>query len=135
MCDSGKRRQKDSKRLKLSRSAWEHSLVVSAGHVHMTCDVDECRNNGLSLLNYVLSSHPMAVTSPYQCLTLSLLVLPPLLLTAYFMAAFPLPPSTVYVHPSLASLPPTSMSWMIYPEDFYPGGGYATFPNGKVGFE
>lgn len=48
------------------------------------------------------------------------------------MAAFPLPPATVYVHPSLACLPPTSKSWTIYPEDLYPGGGYATFPNGKV---
>ncbi|KAF8806148.1 alpha/beta-hydrolase [Phlegmacium glaucopus] len=74
----------------------------------------------------------MVATSPYQCLTLSLLIIPPLLLTTYFMAAFPLPPATVYVHPSLASLPPTSKSWTIYPEDFYPGGGYATFPNGKV---
>ena len=48
------------------------------------------------------------------------------------MAAFPVPRAMVYVHPSLASLPPTSKSWTIYPEDFYPGGGYATFPNGKV---
>ncbi|KDR84352.1 hypothetical protein GALMADRAFT_55533 [Galerina marginata CBS 339.88] len=74
----------------------------------------------------------MVVTSPYQCLTLSLLILPPLLLTTYFMAAFPNPPPPVFIHPSLASLPATSKSWSIYPEDFYTGGGYATFPNGKV---
>jgi pimeloyl-ACP methyl ester carboxylesterase len=48
------------------------------------------------------------------------------------MAAFPPPPGTVYIHPSLECLPATSKSWTIYPEDFYPGGGYATFPNGKV---
>ena len=75
----------------------------------------------------------MVAASPYQCLTLSLLIIPPLLLTTYLLAAFPLPPAAVYVHPSLASLPPTSKSWTIYPEDFYSGGSYATFPNGKVG--
>ena len=74
----------------------------------------------------------MVATSPYQCLTLSLLIIPPLLLGTYLLAAFPLPPASVYVHPSLASLPPTSKSWTIYPEDFYSGGSYATFPNGKV---
>ena len=76
----------------------------------------------------------MVATSPYQCLTLLLLVIPPLLLGTYLLAAFPLPPAAVYVHPSLASLPPTSKSWTIYPEDFYPGGSYVTFPNGKVDF-
>jgi len=80
----------------------------------------------------LLQTINMVATSPYQCLTLSLLILPPLLLATYFMAAFPVPRAMVYVHPSLASLPPTSKSWTIYPEDFYPGGGYATFPNGKV---
>ncbi|KIM38718.1 hypothetical protein M413DRAFT_75699 [Hebeloma cylindrosporum] len=74
----------------------------------------------------------MVATSPFQCLTLTLLILPPLLLTTYFMAVFPSPPAPVSIHPSLASLPPTSKSWSIYPEDFYPGGGYATFPNGRV---
>ncbi|PPQ78903.1 hypothetical protein CVT26_011712 [Gymnopilus dilepis] len=74
----------------------------------------------------------MVSTSPYQCLTLSLLILPPLLLTTYFMAAFPSPPAPILIHPSLASMPSTSRSWSIYPEDFYPNGGYATFPNGKV---
>ena len=74
----------------------------------------------------------MVATTPYQCLTLSLLVLPPMLLTAYFMAIFPSPPAPIFIHPSLASMPPTSKSWSIYPEDFYPGGGYASFPNGKV---
>ncbi|KAF9480153.1 alpha/beta-hydrolase [Pholiota conissans] len=72
------------------------------------------------------------VASPYQCLTLSLLILPPLLLTTYFMAIFPSPPPPVFVHPSLASMPLQSKSWLIYPEDFYSGGGYVMFPNGKV---
>ncbi|KAF4619496.1 hypothetical protein D9613_004744 [Agrocybe pediades] len=74
----------------------------------------------------------MVATSPYQCLTLSLLILPPLLLTTYFMAAFPSPPAPVFINPSLASLPPTAKSWSIYPEDYYPGGGYAPLPSGKV---
>ncbi|KAF8878581.1 Alpha/Beta hydrolase protein [Gymnopilus junonius] len=74
----------------------------------------------------------MVATSPYQCLTLSLLILPPLLITTYFMAAFPNPPAPILIHPSLASMPPTSRSWSIYPEDFYSNGGYATFPNGRV---
>ena len=74
----------------------------------------------------------MVASSPYQCLTLSLLILPPLLLTTYFMAAFPSPPPPIFIHPSLASLPPTANSWSIYPEDFYPGGGYASLPGGKV---
>ncbi|KAF8160081.1 Alpha/Beta hydrolase protein [Pholiota molesta] len=74
----------------------------------------------------------MVATTPYQCLTLSLLILPPLLLTTYFMAIFPNPPAPVFVHPSLASMPLQSKSWSIYPEEFYPGGGYASFPNGRV---
>ncbi|KAJ3501333.1 hypothetical protein NLJ89_g9379 [Agrocybe chaxingu] len=74
----------------------------------------------------------MVASSPYHCLTLSLLIIPPILLTTYFFAAFPTPPAPIFIHPSLASLPPTSKSWEIYPEDFYPGGGYAEFPTGRV---
>lgn len=74
----------------------------------------------------------MVVSSPYHCLTLSLLIFPLLLLATYLMAAFPGPPQPVHVHSSLASLPRTEKSWSIYPEDFYPSGGYAEFPNGKV---
>ena len=73
------------------------------------------------------------MTRPLQCLTLSLFVVPPLLLAAYFFAAFPSPPEPLYIHASLASLPPTAKSWSIYPEDFYPGGEYVTFPHGRVG--
>ncbi|PPQ92752.1 hypothetical protein CVT25_003861 [Psilocybe cyanescens] len=74
----------------------------------------------------------MVASSPYQCMTLALLVLPPLFITTYFMAAFPSPPAPITLHPSLASLPPTSRSWSIYPEDYFSGGGYAVFPAGKV---
>ena len=70
--------------------------------------------------------------SPFHCFTLGLLVVPPLLLAAYMLATFPGPPAPIVVHPSLASLPPTSESWSIYPEDFYPGGDYAQLPYGKV---
>jgi hypothetical protein len=79
-----------------------------------------------------LRTSAMVVSSPYHCLTLSLLVFPLLLMAAYLMAAFPGPPEPVYVNPSLASLPRTEKSWSLYPEDLYPGGGYAEFPNGKV---
>ena len=104
------------------------SVLRGISHV---CDY--LLTNGRTLLITIIKIIIMAVTSPYQCLTLSLLILPPLLLTTYFMAAFPLPPGTVYIHPSLECLPSTSKSWTIYPDNFYPGGGYATFPNGKVG--
>ena len=55
-------------------------------------------------------------------------------MATYFLTAFPYPPEPVNVHLSLASLPKTEKSWSIYPEDFYPGGGYAELPNGKVCF-
>ncbi|KAF7432585.1 hypothetical protein PC9H_004527 [Pleurotus ostreatus] len=69
---------------------------------------------------------------PFQCLTLSLLILPPILLTTYFLAAFPSPPEPLVIYPSLESLPKAHSSWEIYPEDFYQGGAYARFPYGKV---
>jgi hypothetical protein len=72
------------------------------------------------------------VSNPFQCLTLSMLIIPPLLITTYLLAAFPHPPSPVTVHKSLASLPSDARSWAIYPEDFYPGGGYVSLPFGRV---
>ncbi|KAL4266217.1 AB hydrolase superfamily protein [Pleurotus pulmonarius] len=69
---------------------------------------------------------------PFQCLTLSLLILPPILLTTYFLAAFPSPPEPLIIYPSLELLPKAHASWDIYPEDFYQGGAYARFPYGKV---
>ncbi|KAF5333580.1 hypothetical protein D9611_002839 [Ephemerocybe angulata] len=70
--------------------------------------------------------------SPVHCMSLTVLVLPLVLAVAYLLAAFPSPPAPITVHQSLASLPQTSRSWTIYPEDFYPGGAYAELPYGKV---
>ncbi|KAG6836090.1 hypothetical protein H0H93_011502, partial [Arthromyces matolae] len=70
--------------------------------------------------------------SPFQFLTLSLLVIPPLLIATYLLSVFPYPPEPVFVHKSLASLPGDAKSWSIYPEDFYTGGAYVTLPYGRV---
>jgi len=70
--------------------------------------------------------------SAFHCLTYALLILPPLLLTSYFLAAFPNRPESIQVSPSLASLPKQAKSWSVYPEDIYGEGGYARFPYGKV---
>jgi hypothetical protein len=75
------------------------------------------------------------VSNPFQCLTLSLLIIPPLILTTYFFASFPNPPEALSVYSSLASLPRTSRAWDIYPETFYDGGSYVKFPHGRVRFE
>jgi hypothetical protein len=73
------------------------------------------------------------VSSPYyHCLTFSLLLIPPLIFASYLLAAFPNPPETLHVHPSLASLPSSAKSWQIYPEDYYEGGAYAVFPYGRM---
>lgn len=69
---------------------------------------------------------------PFHCFTLSILILPPLLVVSYFLAFFPSPPAPITLHPSLASLPKDAKSWEIYPEDFYPGGAYADLPHGKT---
>ncbi|EPQ58875.1 alpha/beta-hydrolase [Gloeophyllum trabeum ATCC 11539] len=68
----------------------------------------------------------------YHCLTFSLVVLPSVLLTAYFFAQFPRLPQSFHVYPSLASLPPSSRSWSIYPPDFYEGGQYVDLPYGRI---
>ena len=68
-----------------------------------------------------------AVHSPHI-----LISIPQLLLTTYFLAAFPNPQEPTFLHTSLASLSATSKSWSIYPDNYYPGGGYATFLSGRV---
>jgi hypothetical protein len=75
---------------------------------------------------------PTMWSNPFQCITLSMLIIPPLLLSTYFLANFPSPPESLNVHPSLSSLPPTCNSWNIYPEDLYEGGKYITLPHGTV---
>ena len=93
---------------------------------------DSQRRPGQTLSDPQKTKSTMGRHSPFHCFSLVLLILPPLLLTAYFLAAFPNPPAPIVVHQSLASLPSTSKSWSIYPEDFYPGGAYAELPYGKV---
>jgi hypothetical protein len=90
--------------------------------------------NGLSVANLLLpfSSCAMVSSPYYHCLTLSLLLVPPLIFGTYLLVAFPSPPETLNLHPSLASLPRTAKSWQIYPEDFYEGGSYVTFPHGRT---
>lgn len=79
------------------------------------------------------STSSTMVSSPYyHCLTFSLLLIPPLIFASYLLAAFPNPPETLNVHPSLASLPLDAKSWRIYPEDYYEGGAYVNFPYGRV---
>ncbi|KZT29514.1 alpha/beta-hydrolase [Neolentinus lepideus HHB14362 ss-1] len=68
----------------------------------------------------------------YHRLSLSLIVLPSVLLTAYFFAQFPTVPQPIQIYPSLASLPLSSRSWSIYPPDFYEGGDYVDLPYGRV---
>ncbi|KAH7887293.1 Alpha/Beta hydrolase protein [Phlebopus sp. FC_14] len=65
-------------------------------------------------------------------LVLSLLVLPAFFLTVYLITSFPNPPSPPLIHSSLSSLPRSSSSWSIYPEDYYEGGAYVTLPHGRV---
>ncbi|CAL1699947.1 unnamed protein product [Somion occarium] len=68
----------------------------------------------------------------FQCITLSLLVLPAITLIVYFLTSFPHMPDSLVIHPSLSSLSKDSRSWHIYAEDFFEGGAYVTFPYGRV---
>ncbi|TFK33183.1 Alpha/Beta hydrolase protein [Crucibulum laeve] len=66
----------------------------------------------------------MPPTRPLHCLTLSLLLLPPLLLFSYLFTSFPALPNPVHIHHSLASLPKSAKTWEIYGEEYFEGGGY-----------
>ena len=68
----------------------------------------------------------------FQCVTLSLLVLPAVTLLIYFLTSFPHAPDSMIIHPSLSSLSKDARSWQIYSEDFFQGGAYVTFPYGRV---
>ncbi|TFK79834.1 alpha/beta-hydrolase [Polyporus arcularius HHB13444] len=61
-----------------------------------------------------------------------LLVCPAVVILAYFFTVFPHSPDSLYIHPSLATLPKSAPSWSLYPDNYYPGGAYAKFPNGAV---
>ena len=56
----------------------------------------------------------------------------PLLLLIYFVTQFPSPQESLHIYPSLASVPQSNRVWEIYYEDYFPGGGYAVLPYGRV---
>ncbi|KAF9076158.1 Alpha/Beta hydrolase protein [Rhodocollybia butyracea] len=74
----------------------------------------------------------VALGTPFQILTYSLLFLPALLLTTYFLSAFPNTPEPIPILPGLGSLSPSSSVRTLYPEDFFKGGNYFNAPNGKT---
>ncbi|KAI0326699.1 alpha/beta-hydrolase [Cubamyces sp. BRFM 1775] len=61
-----------------------------------------------------------------------LLVCPAVVILSYFFTVFPHTPESLYIHPSLATLPKTSQSRVIYPDNFYDGGAYVKLPYGTV---
>ena len=58
--------------------------------------------------------------------------IPPLLLLIYLVTQFPRPHESLHIYPSLASVPRSNRVWEIYDEDYFPGGGYAALPYGRV---
>jgi hypothetical protein len=62
------------------------------------------------------------------------LLLPPLVVSFYFLASFPPPPAPLPVpsYPGLASLLPDSRARQIYVEDWIEEGGYVDLPMGRV---
>ena len=62
----------------------------------------------------------------------ALFSIPPLLLLVYLVTQFPRPQQSLHIYPSLASVPRTNRVWEIYDEDYFPGGGYAVLPYGRV---
>jgi len=62
----------------------------------------------------------------------ALFPIPPLLLLIYLVTQFPTPQESLHVYPSLASVPRSNRVWEIYDEDYFPGGGYAVLPSGRV---
>lgn len=61
--------------------------------------------------------------------------IPPLLLLIYLVTQFPRPQESLHIYPSLASVPRSNRVWEIYNEDYFPGGGYAVLPYGRVGLK
>ena len=62
----------------------------------------------------------------------ALFPIPPLLLLIYLVTQFPRPQESLHIHPSLAGVPRSNRVWEIYDEDYFPGGGYAALPYGRV---
>ena len=62
----------------------------------------------------------------------ALISIPPLLLLIYLVTQFPSPQESLHIYPSLASVPQSNRVWEIYNEDYFPGGGYAVLPYGRV---
>lgn len=62
----------------------------------------------------------------------ALFSIPPFLLLIYLATQFPRPQEPLHIHPSLASVPRSNRVWEIYDEDYFPGGGYAPLPYGRV---
>lgn len=62
----------------------------------------------------------------------ALFSIPPLLLLIYLGTQFPRPQESLHIYPSLASVPRSNRVWEIYDEDYFPGGGYAALPYGRV---
>lgn len=75
---------------------------------------------------------PTVMSPPPSILQWFLLALPAAVLLGYLITAFPLATTSTAVYPSLATLPPESPSWQIYPETYYDGGAYVHFPQGTV---
>ena len=62
----------------------------------------------------------------------SLFPIPLLLLLIYLVTQFPRPQESLHIYPSLVSVPRSNRVWEIYDEDYFPGGGYAVLPYGRV---
>ena len=62
----------------------------------------------------------------------ALFPVPLLLLLIYLVTQFPRPQEPLHIYPSLASVPRSNRVWEIYNEDYFPGGGYAVLPYGRV---
>ena len=62
----------------------------------------------------------------------ALFSIPPFLLLIYLVTQFPKPQESLHIYPSLASVPRSNRVWEIYDEDYFPGGGYAALPYGRV---
>ncbi len=77
-------------------------------------------------------SHLLPDMPPSSAFQWFLLVCPAVVILAYFFTVFPHTPDSLYIHPSLATLPKSAPSWSLYPDNYYPGGAYAKFPNGAV---